>query len=77
MGGGNPAALQCNVTFCFSLTVTEGGGFVMKCGNSGKQKIISLSGSAVTFCHFYITTRREILKVDLWGESCLAGTFRD
>ena len=53
MGGGNPAALQCNVTFCFSLTVTEGGGFVMKCGNSGKQNIISLSDSAVTFCHFY------------------------
>jgi len=49
MGGGKPAALQCNVTFCFSLTVTEGEGFVMKCGNSGKQNIISLFDGAVTF----------------------------
>jgi len=41
MGGGKPAALQCNVRFCFSLTVTEGEGFVMKCGNS-RKKILSV-----------------------------------
>jgi len=39
MGGGNPAALQCNVTLCFSLTVTKGGGFEIKLGDSGKQNI--------------------------------------
>lgn len=33
-GGRNPPASQGNLTFCFSLTVQEDGGFVMKCGNS-------------------------------------------
>ena len=37
IGGGNPAALQSNVTLRFSLTVTEVEGFVMKCGDTGKQ----------------------------------------
>ena len=49
MGGGKPVALQCNVKFCFSLTVTEEGGFVMKCGGPGKHNIILLSAGAVTF----------------------------
>ena len=33
-GGGNPVALQGNVTFCFSFTIMEGEGFVTKCGDS-------------------------------------------
>ena len=36
-GCGNPAAPQSNVTFCFSLTVTEEGCFVIKYGNSEKE----------------------------------------
>ena len=42
-GGGNPAALHGNVTFCFSFTVTEEEGFAIKCGNSEKKKSIQLS----------------------------------
>ena len=42
-GCGKPAALQGNEIFCFSLTVTEGGGFVMKCGNSEKEILLVTS----------------------------------
>ena len=44
-GGGNPAALHGNVTFCFSLTVTGEEGFAMKWGNSGKKKKMFLLGT--------------------------------
>jgi len=49
IGGGNPAALQSIVTLCFSSTVMEGEGFVMKRGNSGKQNINPLFHSVATF----------------------------
>ena len=58
MGGGNPAALQCNVTLCFSLTVMEGEGFVMKCGDSGKQNIILLFHSVAKFYHLPVLTNK-------------------
>lgn len=54
-GGGNPVALQGNVTFCFSLTVMEGGGFITKFGDSVnmiKQMVLVMTLSRLR-CKFW------------------------
>ena len=59
MGGGNPVALQFNVKLCFTSTVTEGGGFVMKWGSSGK-KCISFHSFATSIMTNKVKVKKNV-----------------